>query len=164
MNKLNIQKFAETTSTLGLSKPAITDKYDIEVFNNNMDIIDTQITFAQPRTTLWTGDLPGGSSITLEGVKRFLEIYMKIDFEAAQGVMRYVIDTTIGEVNSGAGVLTPFDEDGVTSMYISESNYNNSTKVFTHRRTGYFGLASGEYSDRNNKSNGYTIYRIDTYN
>ena len=104
MNKLNIQKFAETTPTLGLSKPAITDKYDINVFNENMDIIDTQITFAQPRTTLWTGDLPGGSSITLEGAKRFLEIYMKIDFEAAQGVMRYVIDTTIGEVNSGAGV------------------------------------------------------------
>ena len=104
MNKLNIQKFAETTPTLGLSKPATTDKYDINVFNENMDIIDTQKTFAQPRTTLWTGDLPGGSSITLEGAKRFLEIYMKIDFEAAQGVMRYVIDTTIGEVNSGAGV------------------------------------------------------------
>ena len=43
MNKLNIQKFVETTPNLGLSKPAITDKYDIDVFNSNMDVLDTTI-------------------------------------------------------------------------------------------------------------------------
>lgn len=55
MKKIDIQRFAETTPTLGLTKPAVTDNYDINIQNANMDILDSSIEELQTKTSVsWT--------------------------------------------------------------------------------------------------------------
>lgn len=73
---------ATTTSNLGLTKPATTDKYNVSVQNGNMDIIDTAvqniINQLKP-VTIWEGSVTGqggtasiGSIAAYERVKCYL--------------------------------------------------------------------------------------------
>lgn len=128
----------------------------------NGDAIKWWYEIAAAPTTIWTGSLMGGQSITLSNVKRFLKVYVRINFDAYDGTFVYEIDTTADSPVHGGGVLTPFDESSVNSLYISEASFNKDTNEFYHKRIGFYVFASHTYEDRTSRD-GYTIYRIDTY-
>ena len=126
------------------------------------------------RHCLYTGNLKGGETVTFTGkyVKRYLDVYCRIQFSTSQSLtIKYTIDTkqdvkTSGELANlahGSGWGMPFDVSEVQSMYGSESYFNNGTKEFVHRRIGYTRLtSSGEWADRNGNDS-YFIYQIETY-
>jgi hypothetical protein len=112
--------------------------------------------------TVYEGKLIGGESTTLSNVKRFLDVYVTINYEDCEGTIKYTIDTNLGNTVFGGGMLTPFDEEYMDTYYVSESKYDTTTNNFTHNRIGYFSIANGGYTDRKNTVN-YYVYRIDTY-
>lgn len=126
------------------------------------------------RYCLYTGNLKGGETVTFVNkyVKRYLDVYCRIQFSASQSLtIKYTIDTkqdvkTSGELANlahGSGWGMPFDVSEVQSIYGSESYFNNGTKEFVHRRIGYAKLTSaGEWADRN-ANDSYFIYQIETY-
>lgn len=129
----------------------------------NADKINWWYTIPREREVLWEGDLPGGNSITLTSWRRFLRIYVRINFGNADGTMMYEIDTTMDSPVYGGTTLTPFDENSMNSVYMSECEFNTNTGVLTHRRVGYYVFASHAWNDRNGRSNGYFVYRVETH-
>lgn len=114
------------------------------------------------KTIIFEGKLLGGESTTLSNVKRFLDVFVRLDFASYDGIIKYTIDTKSGDVVFGGGMMTPFDEYAMDTYYVSESKYNKNTNELTHSRIGFFGIISGGYTTRNGNS-AYYIYRIDTY-
>ena len=112
------------------------------------------------KKAIFSGSLSGEQTITLSNVKRFLKVYIWINFAAKDGYMEYVIDTSRDNPVYGGGVLPPFDEITVNSLYTSESSYNNG--IFKHERIGFYNFSTGTFEPRNNNPS-YIIYRIETY-
>lgn len=129
----------------------------------NGDAIKWWYTIPREKEVLWEGDLPGGSSVTLTSWRRFLRIYVRINFGEKDGTLMYEIDTTLDSPIYGGGALTPFDETAMNSIYMSECEFNTNTGVLTHKRIGYYVFASHAWNDRNERSNGYFVYRIETH-
>ena len=112
--------------------------------------------------TIYTGSVSAGNSITLTNVKRFLDVYVHLDFSTMDGIIKYTIDTSLGNNTFGGGMMTPFDEGNMNTYYVSESQYNKANTAFTHRRIGYFNITNGVYTARQDNAS-YYVYRIDTY-
>lgn len=128
---------------------------------------------SKEKTVIYSGALLGESSVTLANVKRYLDVYVKIQFgdlTAPAITMKYTIDTQGHSTTRpqptkhyGGGVTTPFDETTINSQYMSESCYDSSTGLFTHVRIGYRGYSDTSFTLRvGNES--YAIYQIETYN
>ena len=113
-------------------------------------------------TIIFEGNLMGGESTTLSNVKRFLDIYVRINFDVMDGTFKYTIDTTMDEPTCSGGCLTPFDEVTMNSLYMSECKFYKSTGLLEHHRIGFYVFASHTWEDRNARE-GYTVYRVDTY-
>lgn len=113
-------------------------------------------------TTIYTGTLTGGNSVTLSGVKRFLKVYCRVNFTQGPGNVVFEIDTSEGSTPCGGAVMDPFDESSFNSVYSFAGKYNVSTKAFTLYRVGYYVFASHTWSERHGNSS-YFAYRIDTY-
>lgn len=128
---------------------------------------------SKEKTVIYSGALLGESSVTLANVKRYLDVYVKIQFGdvAASGItMKYTIDTQGHSTTRpqptkhyGGGVVTPFDETTINSQYMSESCYDASTGLFTHVRIGYRGYSDTSFTTRA-ANESYAIYQIETYN
>ena len=112
------------------------------------------------KKVIYDGSLSGTDTTTLSNVKRFLDIYVRINFANRDGTFKYTIDTTKDNPVYGGAYMTPFDENNMGTMYVSEASYNNGT--FTHTRIGYVSLSTGTFTARNSNQ-GYVIYRIETY-
>ena len=112
------------------------------------------------KKVIYDGSLTGTDSTTLTNVKRFLDVYVWINFGSKDGTFKYTIDTTKDNPVYGSGYMTPFDENNMGTMYVSEASYNNGT--FTHTRIGYVSLSTGTFTERASNQS-YVIYRIETY-
>lgn len=128
---------------------------------------------SKEKTVIYNGALLGESSVTLANVKRYLDVYVKIQFgdiNASAITMKYTIDTQGHSTTRpqptkhyGGGVVTPFDETTINSQYMSESCYDSSTGLFTHVRIGYRGYNDSSFTLRT-ANESYAIYQIETYN
>lgn len=141
------QGTAPENKILNIKKDSQTDAYSCDYINNL-------------KKTIYTGRLKGEDSINLENVKRFLDIYFRIDFGDEDGCGKYTIDTKLDKPTFGSGIIMAFDSDGGLEYYVSESSYTSN--ILTHNRIGFFNISNGTYSERSNHTN-YYIYRIDTY-
>ena len=110
--------------------------------------------------TIFEGKLKGGESTTLSNIKKFIDIYFRIDFFDEDGCGKYTIDTELDKPTFGSGLMMAFDVASGLEYYVSECSYNSN--VLTHTRTGFFNVSSGTYTSRNG-NNDYYIYRVDTY-
>lgn len=157
-----IDNLTSTSTTSALSAAqgkALNDKID-------------NLTVPVNRVIVYTGQLLGTESITLTGVKRYLDVYVKIQFgsTARAATLKYTIDTLgysgttqeVAELQYGVGVMSAFDENNMNSLYISEGHYNITTGVFTHSRVGYVNFADGAWTARDNTA-AYAVYQIVTY-
>lgn len=106
--------------------------------------LQTQITniSAKLPTTIYSGTLTGGNSVTLSGVKRFLKVYCKVNFTQGPGILSFEIDTSNGSTPCGGAMLDPFDETGFNSIYSFAGKYTVSNKTFTLYRVGYYVFSS----------------------
>jgi len=114
-------------------------------------------------TTIFDGTLQGGQSVTLSGVKRYIEVHFAIEFGMIQtGVA--ILDTAETSADNvfGSVVWSPMDESTINSFYVCECYYQKSTKKLYHKRTGYIGFPSGSWTDRNARD-GYRVYLVRTY-
>ena len=114
-------------------------------------------------TTIFDGTIQGGQSVTLSGVKRYLEVHFAIEFGMIQtGVA--ILDTAESSADNvyGSVVWSPMDESTINSFYVCECYYQKSTKKLFHKRTGYISFPSGSWTDRNARD-GYRIYLVRTY-
>lgn len=148
---------------------------EVEDLLNTINILQGRIEAleSKEKTIIYSGALLGESSVTLANVKRYLDVYVKIQFgdltEPAI-TMKYTIDTQGHSTtrpqptkNYGGGVVTPFDETTINSQYMSESCYDSSTGLFTHVRIGYRGYSDASFTFRA-ANESYAIYQIETYN
>ena len=122
-----------------------------------------QVPVPSDRKILWEGALVGGSTIVLSGWKRFLDIYVRINFDNRDGSFKYTLDTSMDEPSYAGGCLTPFDEATVNSLYMSECQFKKSTGELLHKRIGYYIFSTNVWEDRNNREGGYVITRVETY-
>lgn len=148
---------------------------EVEDLLNTINILQDRIEAleSKEKTVIYSGALLGESSVTLANVKRYLDVYVKIQFGDLTGpatTMKYTIDTQ-GHATTrpqptkhyGGGVVTPFDETTINSQYMSESCYDSSTGLFTHVRIGYRGYSDTSFTTRA-ANESYAIYQIETYN
>lgn len=120
-------------------------------------------TNATGKTTIFSGALIGGESVTLSGVKRYLDIYYRMNFASGDGMGKYTIEIAKDSIEMySSGIIMAFDGSSGQEYYVSEGLYNQQTKVFTHTRIGYFNISTGQFTSRNNNDS-YYIYQIDTY-
>ena len=143
-----------------------------KVLNDKIDNLNITATVPINRTVIYSGQLLGSETVTLTGVKRYLDIYVKIQFGTATkaATLKYTIDTLgyagttqeTAELQYGVGVMSVFDENNMNSLYMSEGHYNITTGVFTHSRIGYVNFTDGAWTDRNSTAS-YAIYQIVTY-
>lgn len=110
------------------------------------------------KEVIFEGKLYGNEDITLKDVKRYLDVYFRIDFGDYDGVGKYTIDTTLDHPTYGSGIIHCFDTNTGLEYYISECSYDKG--VLTHTNTGFFKISDKTYNDR---SNAYFIYRVETY-
>lgn len=115
------------------------------------------------KDTIFEGALFGGDNIVFGGeVKRYLDIYVRINFSNEDGFIKYTLDTTLDPPTFASGIIMSFDTDNGLEYYVSESSYNKNAKTFTHTRIGFFNISNNTYSGRN-ANESYYVYRIDTY-
>ena len=143
-----------------------------KALNDKIDNLNINITVPINRTVIYRGQLLGSENVTLTGVKRYLDVYVKIQFGTATkaATLKYTIDTLgyagttqeTAELQYGVGVMSVFDENNMNSLYMSEGHYNITTGVFTHSRIGYVNFTDGAWTDRNSTAS-YAIYQIVTY-
>ena len=119
-------------------------------------------TNATGKTTIFSGALIGGESVTLSGVKRYLDIYYRMNFASGDGMGKYTIDTTQNPTIYSSGIIIAFDGTTGIEYYVSESFFDKNTGVLTHTRIGYFNISTGQFTSRKNNDS-YYIYQIDTY-
>lgn len=148
---------------------------EVEDLLNTINILQDRIEAleSKEKTVIYSGALLGESSVTLANVKRYLDVYVKIQFGdvTESGItMKYTIDTQGHSTTRpqptkhyGGGVVTPFDETTINSQYMSESCYDSSTGLFTHVRIGYRGYNDASFALRA-ANESYAIYQIETYN
>lgn len=145
-----------------VNQPSIANKNKItsgdmneikSVVNDNVDELKNKIT-----ETIFTGTLRGTETTILSGVKRKLIIYAM----ANDANLVYTMDLNYPNANNHAsGMEWAWDTVSGLEFYLSESNYNGSTGIFTHARTGYVNIGTGTYTARNT-NNYYHIYKIET--
>ena len=112
--------------------------------------------------TIYEGTLLVGGTVQLSNTKRFLDVYFNMGNEAGELISKYTLDTkTEGNIAIGSTVLLAHDSSASLEYYVDESTYDPSTKVFTHKRSGYFNISTGTYTGRTAPA--YRIYRIETY-
>ena len=100
-----------TTTNLKLNKPDISDKYDISLFNENADIIDSSIT---------------GISNAIAGIpqhfndvdKHFDDVDSRIDD----------VDKQLVDVDSRIGVISSTKVDKTDGKALSDNNLTNALK------------------------------------
>ena len=112
------------------------------------------------RKTIYEGNLLGGDSIELTGVKKYLKIYA---IALSRQNIIYEIDTSKqpeGYSLYSSGVSLAYDSSSAREYYISEVSYNAGTLV--HTRIGYWSFNENAFVNRNN-THDYYIYKIDTY-
>lgn len=161
-----INNLTSTSTTDALSAAqgkALNDKID------NLNIIAT---IPVNRTVIYSGQLLGSETVALTGVKRYLDVYTKIQFntKSKAATLKYTIDTLgyvgstqeIAELQYGLGVVSTFDETHMQCLYMSEGYYNTTTGEFTHSRVGYVNFTDGAWTDRNSTA-AYAVYQIVTY-
>lgn len=129
----------------------------------NGDKVNWSYTIPREKIVLWEGQLVGGSSITLSGWRRFIDIYFRINFDSKDGTGKYTIDTTCDEPTCSGGMITPFDENNMHSIYESECVFYKSTGKLEHTRIGYYVFSTHTWESRNDRANGYYVYRVETY-
>lgn len=143
-----------------------------KVLNDKIDNLNITATVPINRTVIYSGQLLGSETVALTGVKRYLDIYVKIQFgtNSKAATLKYTIDTLgyagatqeLAELQYGSGVMSTFDETHMRSLYMSEGYYNTTTGEFTHSRIGYSNFTDGAWTDRNSTA-AYAIYQIVTY-
>lgn len=143
-----------------------------KALNDKIDNLNITTTIPVNRTVIYSGQLLGSETVALTGVKRYLDIYVKIQFgtNSKAATLKYTIDTLgyagstqeIAELQYGLGVMSTFDETHMSSLYMSEGYYNTTTGEFTHSRVGYANFTDGAWTDRNSTA-AYAIYQIVTY-
>jgi hypothetical protein len=143
-----------------------------KALNDKIDNLNVTVTMPTNRVVVYSGQLLGTETVVLSGVKRYLDVYVKIQFgtNAKAATLRYTIDTLgyagatqeIAELQYGLGTMSCFDETHMRSLYMSESSYNITTGVFTHSRVGYANFTDGAWTDRNGTA-AYAVYQIVTY-
>lgn len=143
-----------------------------KALNDKIDNLNITATVPVNRTIIYSGQLLGSETVALTGVKRYLDVYAKIQFgtNTKAATLKYTIDTLgyagstqeIAELQYGLGVMSTFDETHMSSLYMSEGYYNTTTGEFTHSRIGYANFTDGAWTDRNSTA-AYAIYQIVTY-
>lgn len=108
---------------------------------------------------IYNGKLLVDGTLELGNTKRFLDVYFTMSSNNLMG--KYTIDTSMGDVSFGSIILLAPDSETALEYYVDESTYNSNTKVFTHKRSGYFNISNGTYTARSTAA--YHIYRIETY-
>lgn len=159
-----IQDLFSANYYLGVIK---TSETILKVHKNGIDVksltIDGKELSFSEKQTIFNGTLMGGESVNLSNVKRYLDVYFRVNFSQADGIGKYTIDTNIdANLIYSSGVIMAFDGSSGQEYYISESSYNKSVGELIHVRTGYFNISSGSYTARGDNPS-YYIYRIDTY-
>ena len=140
--------------------------------NDKIDNLNITATVPINRTVIYSGQLLGSETVALTGAKRYLDVYVKIQFgtNSKAATLKYTIDTLgyagstqeIAELQYGLGVMSTFDENHMNCLYMSEGYYNTTTGEFTHSRVGYANFTDGAWTDRNSTA-AYAIYQIVTY-
>lgn len=143
-----------------------------KALNDKIDNLNITATVPVNRTVIYSGQLLGSETVALTGVKRYLDVYAKIQFgtNTKAATLKYTIDTLgyadstqeNAELQYGLGVMSTFDETHMSSLYMSEGYYNTTTGEFTHSRVGYANFTDGAWTDRNSTA-AYAIYQIVTY-
>lgn len=143
-----------------------------KVLNDKIDNLNITATVPINRTVIYSGQLLGSETVALTGVKRYLDVYVKIQFSTntKAATLKYTIDTLgyagstqeIAELQYGLGVMSVFDETHMNSLYMSEGYYNTTTGEFTHSRVGYANFTDGAWTNRNSTA-AYAVYQIVTY-
>lgn len=143
-----------------------------KALNDKIDNLNITATVPINRTVIYSGQLLGSETVALTGVKRYLDVYVKIQFSTntKAATLKYTIDTLgyagstqeIAELQYGLGVMSVFDETHMNSLYMSEGYYNTTTGEFTHSRVGYANFTDGAWTNRNSTA-AYAIYQIVTY-
>lgn len=131
---------ATTTTNLDLTKPATSDYYNINVYNSNLDKIDTAITKSQPKTgTISLGNYVTGAILTSSGTElyfsiptgRILPSFSSISFGLIaratnpNGTGFYIVKNTSGGYNAANITVTPTTGSG--SFY----NADNAEQTIT---------------------------------
>lgn len=143
-----------------------------KALNDKIDNLNITATVPVNRTVIYSGQLLGSETVALTGVKRYLDVYAKIQFgtNTKAATIKYTIDTLgyagstqeNAELQYGLGVMSTFDETHMSSLYMSEGYYNTTTGEFTHSRVGYANFTDGAWTDRNSTA-AYAVYQIVTY-
>lgn len=108
MKRINLYKFSissdssNTTSNLNLEKPNSTDKYNIDVQNNNMDKIDTAIKTLQDKITgmIVTEDI----DVTITETNGIMQLFNGVGKDDII-ILSVIVMSNYGTYN---GVITPY--------------------------------------------------------
>lgn len=136
----------------------LTDKPTIPTLTSELTNDSGYITSSSLPTVIYTGKLKGTDATTLSGVKNKLIIYAL----ANSANIVYTLDIAYANANNRtSGMAQAWDTASGVEFYTSECQFNESTKEFTHVRTGYINIANGTFTARN-ANNSYYIYKIET--
>ena len=113
---------ATQTTNLGLTKPAVSDQYDISVFNSNADIIDTSIGNIKTDITSINSSIEGKAN-AVNGYSPYV-FAGGITFSA--GVGTYTLPTGYTYLGQAFGQM-----NANTGYYVRAVSMNATTKILT---------------------------------